>query len=137
MNKSQILILILFLFSGKLLAQDQDSVTQMKEYRKTFLFYKHLYKAADSLDKNAQIGFLNNDIYRVSDSLDKLHSQEYFLKAGKLLASDHLNEASFIFYLGRLRYRYYNSVNPNYKESEDGALLGALTYQLGEPIDMF
>ncbi|MCO5948998.1 hypothetical protein [Mucilaginibacter flavidus] len=73
----------------------------------------------------------------MADSLDRLHPLEYFTKAGKLLASNNLNEASFIFYLGSLRYRYYNSVNPSYKESEDGALFASLNYAVGEPFYMF
>ncbi|MFN4364770.1 hypothetical protein [Chryseobacterium hispalense] len=36
-----------------------------------------------------------------------------------------------------MRFRYYNSANPDYQASGDGALLGSLKYVIGEPINMY
>jgi len=127
-------MLLILSFSTKLSAQ--DNVSEYKSERKAILGYKKFYKYADSIGKNGQTGFIEKDVYRVADSLDNLHPAEYFTKAAKLMGSYKLNEASFIYYLGYLRYEYYNSVNPAYKDSGDGALFASLHYQLGEPLLM-
>jgi hypothetical protein len=47
------------------------------------------------------------------------------------------NDAAFLYYLGRLRYRYYNAVNPAYEASGDGALLGSFEYIFGETLNLY
>jgi hypothetical protein len=99
--------------------------------------YKKIYKAADSITTSGKIGVLDNNIFSVANSLDLKHPMEYFKSSGEYLKDHKYNEASFLFYLGYLRYKYYNSSNPDYQAGNDGALLGSFSMVMGEPINMY
>lgn len=126
---------ILFI-SARTFAQD-DSLETQKQMTKELLFYKDIYRYADSCDKVKSQDILPKRAFAIADSLDKLDPVNYFYEAGSLMAKRQYNEASFVFYLGMLRFRYYNSADPDYKPSDGGALLASLETTLGEPIRMY
>ena len=99
--------------------------------------YKRLFNYADSLTIRGNVGQISDDLVKRSETLDNGRPVDYFLTAVKMLDKGYYNDASFLYYLGDLRYRYYNSVNPKYAESEDGALLASFNYALGEPIGYY
>ena len=99
--------------------------------------YKSIFKTADSLKNSGKILVIDNTIYQVAKELDKQHPQKFFEKSAEYLAQSKFNEASFLYYVGLMRYRYYNLTNPNYQDSNDGALLGSLKYAIGEPVNMY
>ena len=99
--------------------------------------YKNIYTQADSLIKTGKISNIDSTITEVANELDKEHPSKFFETAGQLLTESKFNEASFIYYLGLMRYRYFNSVNPDYQVSGDGALLASMKYVMGEPINMY
>jgi hypothetical protein len=99
--------------------------------------YKHLYQTADSLNKIGHPFAVDSLTFRNAKQLDREHPAKYFEKTGELLKNSKYNDAAFIYYLGLLRYRYYNTVNPKYQASGDGALGASLQYALGEPINLY
>ncbi|MBL7818034.1 MAG: hypothetical protein JNL70_23695 [Saprospiraceae bacterium] len=99
--------------------------------------YEKMYTTADSLKKTNKIGFLESFVFEIADSLDNGHPSAYFIKSGELLAKAKYNEASFLYYLGYLRYRFYNLTNPTYKISDDGALYTSFKSIIGEPINIY
>jgi len=99
--------------------------------------YKNIYTTADSLIKSGQIKNIDSTVFNTANELDKGHPSIFFETAGELLSESKFNEASFIYYLGLMRYRYFNSVNPDYQASGDGALLASMKYVMGEPINMY
>jgi hypothetical protein len=62
---------------------------------------------------------------------------KYFEKAGELLKTNQLNDAVFLYYLGVLRYKFYNSANPDNKASGDGAAAASLQYIFGEIVNLY
>ncbi|HSC39121.1 MAG TPA: hypothetical protein VLD19_14665, partial [Chitinophagaceae bacterium] len=80
---------------------------------------------------------MSDDVFRLADSLDKIHPAGYFMKAGELMKKMQLNEAAFLYFVGNLRFRYYNAANPGYQASGEGALLASLRSVLGEPIGLY
>jgi hypothetical protein len=119
----------------------QDSllvkISNYKKERADILANQNIYKYADLLTKNHRIGAIDTDTYRIADSLDKLHPRFYFNKANELIKQSKLNDASFIYYLGCLRYKYYNAINPYVKAADDGTLFSALQSVVGQPINMY
>jgi len=99
--------------------------------------YKNIYRTSDSLKLTGNIKDIDSTIFKTAINLDKQHPSKFFETSGELLAKAKFNEASFIYYLGLMRFRYYNSVNPDYQPSGDGALLGSLKYVMGEPVNMY
>lgn len=100
------------------------------------IYYK-LYNSADSLKIPGKIGKINPATYRIADSLDALHPTAYYEKAADYLGKSKFNDAAFLYFVGNSRYKYFNSVNPDYQASGDGALKTALGAMLGEPIGMY
>jgi hypothetical protein len=100
-------------------------------------FYTEIYQNADSLTIKDKVGVLENQVYKIADSLSEKHPMEYFNTSAEYLKERKFNEASFLYYLGYFRYKYFNSSNPNYQASGDGALAGAFSSMLGEPIKMY
>jgi len=101
-------------------------------------FYKKIYKTADSLIAIGQISTIDTiSVYSKAKEQDEKHPSGFFEVSGNLLKLSNYNEAAFIYYLGILRYRYYNSANPEYVPSADGALLGSMKYIYDEPINMY
>lgn len=99
--------------------------------------YTEIYQNADSLTIKEKVGVLENQVYKVADSLSKNHPIGYFETSAEYLKLKKFNEASFLYYVGYFRYSYFNSSNPNYKASGDGALAGSLSSMLGEPIKLY
>lgn len=100
-------------------------------------FYKKIYTIADSLIKIGEIKKIDSAVFETAGALDKVHPAQFFQKGLELLAEYKFNEGSFIYYLGVMRYRYYNAVNPEYQRSGDGALLASLMYMVGDPVNMY
>jgi len=99
--------------------------------------YKKLYTIADSLNKSGHPFSVDNLTTQKVKSLDKQHPAKYFEEAAELYKDAKYNDAAFVYYLGLLRYRYYNSANPKYQASGDGALAASLQYVTGEPINLY
>lgn len=126
------LCLLLFVrsFSQQAGSPEEMERSQIQELRLLFHY-------ADSINKLGKPGKLDSSVFVAAGRLDKGHPAAYFERAAELAKQKRLNEACFLFYLGRLRYQYYNSVNPHYKSSEDGALAASLTYMLGEFLNLY
>ena len=99
--------------------------------------YKKLYKTADSLNKIGQPFTVDSLTFENAKGLDREHPAKYFEKAGELFKNSKYNDAAFIYYLGLLRYKYYNAVNPKYQAGSDGALAASLQYVFGEMINLY
>lgn len=99
--------------------------------------YFKMYAIADSMDRIDSIHKIDPIAFKIADSLSATHPSSYFHSATSLMSDGKYDEAAFVFYVGRYRYRYYNSINPNYKPGEDGALLASFGYTLGEPIGLY
>lgn len=98
---------------------------------------KREYRIADSLNAVGKISQFDTTIYKIADSLNNCHPIGYFNVAAELLNQSKFNEAAFLYYLGNLRFRYYNSVNPDYQPSGDGALFASLKSVMGDPINIY
>ena len=133
MTKFKILLLLAFLFSSKYIHAQDDSLLGVKQIP----LYKNLYHCSDSLNKKGPIWELSDDVFRLADSLDNIHPAGYFIKAGELMGKMQLNEAAFLYFVGYLRFRYYNAANPGYKNNDDGALLASYYSVPGEPIGWY
>ncbi|HYI77483.1 MAG TPA: hypothetical protein VEW65_07660 [Chryseolinea sp.] len=101
------------------------------------MIYERLFNYADSLTIRGKVGQMSEEVVEIAKTLDKGRPVEYFLTAVKMMDKGRYNDASFLYYLGDLRYRFYNSVNPKYSESHDGALLASFQNALGEPIGYY
>ena len=99
--------------------------------------YKIIFHYADTVSINTPKGILSSNIHKSVETLDKAHPAGFFENAGKLLSAGKFNDASFVYYIGYFRYRYFNSANTQYKSSDDGALFGSLASVIGEPINLF
>lgn len=99
--------------------------------------YKNLYKTADSLNSLGRPFSIDSMTKVEVRQLDNEHPAKYFEKAVELIKTNQFNDAAFLYYLGMLRYRFYNSVNPNYEASGDGALAASLHYVVGETINLY
>jgi hypothetical protein len=99
--------------------------------------YKKIYQTADSLKKTGHILDFDNSVFKIASKLDKQHPSKFFEASGELLAKSKFNEAAFLYYLGLMRFRYYNSVNPEYQASGDGALVASLKSVIGEPVNLY
>ncbi len=121
-----IIVAVLFLFINGFASGQEDLIAQ-----------KNIFRLADSLNACGQINRFDTAIFKVADSLNNCHPLGYFQVAGELMNKSKLNEAAFLYYLGVLRYRYFNSVNPKYQASEDGALFGALKSVMGNSINIY
>lgn len=92
--KNIINIALLLLLSYSSLGQDLDSI------------YVKFYKYSDALTTNKTIGKLDENVYGIAKQLNTLHPREFINKSIELLKEDKFNEASFIFYLGNMRWKY-------------------------------
>jgi hypothetical protein len=90
-------IIILVLISNYTFSQNSDSL------------YVKLYRYSDSIKSNNKIGVLENNIYTVASKLNALHPREYLNKSLELLKQNKYNEASYIYYLGIMRWKYYEN----------------------------
>lgn len=120
-----------------ILAVGQDNGIDLLKLETEVMIYKGLFNYADSLTIRGNLGQISENLVAVARTLDKGRPVDYFQTAIKMLDNREYNDASFLYYLSDLRYRYYNSVNPKYSESGDGALLASFNYALGEPIGYY
>ena len=121
--KKILLFLSIFTISNLLTAQNQE-----------LNLFKNILQKGDSISK---IKMDTIQLFKVVNKLDKKHPAQYFDEMANYLNEEKFNEAAFLFYLGRMRYKYYNSANPKYQASNDGALLASLSMVLGEPINLY
>jgi hypothetical protein len=98
---------------------------------------RNLYHLADSLNKLGQLYVVDSAVVGRAKLLDKEHPTKYFEAIGESMKESKFNDAAFLYFVGRLRYRYYNAVNPDYQASGDGALLASLDYMFGENIKLY
>jgi len=125
--KSKPLILFLLFLSIVINLKAQD---EMVTYRK-------LFKYADSVSKTKQKIILDKGCYINLSILDNKHPTEFFNEAGNLIKDSRFNSASFIYYVGYFRYRYYNLANPGYQPDGDGAIFNSLESVFGELINLY
>lgn len=100
--------------------------------------YKNIIAKSDSLISIGKIKETDTiNLFKAAAKIDKKHPTQYFDVMATYLSENKFNEASFLFYLGIIRYKFYNSANPKYKAGDDGALLASLQVVLGEPINLY
>ena len=61
---------------------------------------------------------VDKSVFDKALQLEKRHPSEFIVEASNLFDKGKKNEASFLFYLGQLRYRYYIGAKPNIKSSD-------------------
>lgn len=123
--------LILFLFTTIFVSTFSFGQNELE-------LYKRIYRTADSLKAIGQISAIDTTLlFTNAKMLDNIHPSGFFETSGEFLTQSKFNEAAFVYYLGLMRFRYYNSANQDYQASGDGALLGSLKYVFGEPINMY
>jgi hypothetical protein len=71
------------------------------------------------------------------EEIEQLHPAAYYILAAKLFQTDQKDEAVFWFYTGQIRYRCYLAAHPDLEPSGDPALFGALSAQVGEPLNVY
>jgi len=99
--------------------------------------YSKIFSDADSINLKAGNLFIDSNTIRQAHLLDTSHPAAFFQRAAQLLNASKYNEAAFFYYVGYLRFRYYNSANNRYQPSGDGALLAALKQEIGEPLHLY
>ncbi|MFM7858071.1 MAG: hypothetical protein ACKO96_40680, partial [Flammeovirgaceae bacterium] len=119
MKQNLILIIVCLLPT---MAIGQNNGIDVVKMEKEVMTYKKLFSHADSLTTLGNVGQISDGLIEIAKSLDKRKPVDYYLKAGEMFEMGKYNDASFLYYMGDLRYRYYNSVNPKYSKSGDGAL---------------
>jgi len=130
-------IILTFIYFLPILVLGQDNGIDHVKLEKEVMTYKRLFSYADSLQIRGDVGQISENVLSISRTLDKRKPVDFFEKAAEFMDLGKYNDASFLYYLGDLRYRYYNSVNPKYSKSNDGALLASFNYALGEPIGYY
>jgi len=135
MSISKITLIVFLLTSIRSIGQNNQ--LDYENIRIELLRNKKLIQYADSINKLGQIGILSNEVLKILETLDKQHPAGFFQKAGTYLELLQPNEASFLYYTGYLRYKYYNSANPEYQIGNDGALFASLMTALQEPLTLY
>ena len=110
---------------------------QKDQFQDPYQGSKSFYRLVDSLNKLGRLYSADSNIIGKVKLLDEEHPSKYIEAIGELLKDSNLNDAAFVYYLGDLRYRYYTEVNPDYKPSDDGALLGSFESVFGGAINMY
>jgi hypothetical protein len=67
--------------------------------------------------------------------IESQHPAVYFVLARKLFEAGRKDEATFWYYAGQLRYRFYLKATPGLDPSGDPALFGSLSEVIGRPIN--
>lgn len=65
------------------------------------------------------------------------HPAEYFQQASEAFQAGDTTQATFLLYVGQLRYRAYLQANPDLEPSGDPALFGSLMDVVGQPINEY
>jgi len=130
--------LFLFLLFAKICAANaQIDSSFYKQVGEQISRTNKMVQSARSLDSTGRNGSLDSSIYKVADSIDKMHPVMFLTTVAEMLGSDHLNEAAFLYYTGRIRFGYYKAANPKYSASDDGALFASLHSMIGEYMDRY
>ncbi len=80
--------------------------------------YKRIYKTADSLKSIHKTSYIDTDsLFIKLKELEKKDPYGFFDVIDGYMLKSKFNEASFVYFLGTMRYEYYNSVNPDYNNS--------------------
>ena len=79
----------------------------------------------------------SKEVFDTALRCEKEHPTSFYTAAGSFYGKGDKYGASFLFYLGQLRYRYYVSANPDVKEDGDKAILASLNSVLGDEINFF
>jgi hypothetical protein len=90
-------ILLSFIFSTSLFAQNIDSI------------YVKFYSYSDYIKSNKKEGELNRIVLDITAKLNSQLPQKYIDEAVVLLNKGQFNEASYIFILGEMRWKYYSN----------------------------
>ena len=99
--------------------------------------YRNIFAYADTQTPESPKGEITNHALEVATQAAYDHPAGFFQAAAMLLKDGEFNNAGFVYYVGYFRYRYYNMANPDYEESNDGALFTSMRTMLGEPINLF
>ena len=99
--------------------------------------YKQLIQLADSLNQSGHHFTVSARAYDSAQKSDGQHPAAYLEAASAYIKEGGYDDAAFLYYLGMMRYSYYNSSNPNYKASNDGALASSLQYVLGGVLNIY
>ena len=79
---------------------------------------------------------VDKNVFDKALQLEKRHPSEFIVEASNLFDKDKKNEASFLFYLGQLRYRYYIGAKSKIKSS-DKETYNALQMVTGSVINVY
>lgn len=93
--------------------------------------YVKLYRYSDSIKSNNKTGVLDQNIYYEASKLNTFHPKEYLNKSLELLKQNKFNEASFMYYLGIMRWKYYENFAINNEKDI------AIKQELNEIINTF
>ena len=124
MTKAITIYILTFLISVASYGQDEVEL------------YTAIFQKSDSLKRLGHISYIDSSVFFKALDLDKQHPSKYFETAGECLKNSEFNEASFLFYLGILRFQYYNAVNPKYK-SKDGEDFWVLQFTYIELVETY
>lgn len=107
MTKHNLIIILLFFLANHLYAQ------------KEFEIYKKIYKTADSLKAIGKENYVESDsLFIKVKELEKKHPYSFLEAVDEYMLKSKFNEASFIYFVGLMRFKYYNSVNPDYNDNK-------------------
>ena len=93
---SNLILFLIFVTSAN--AQNLDSI------------YVKFYTYSDYLKSNTKAGELNASIPAITTRLNTLSPKEYINEAVVLIKKEQFNEASYIFILGAMRWKYYENL---------------------------
>jgi hypothetical protein len=74
---------------------------------------------------------------QIVQGIEGRHPAIYFVLAQKLFEAGRKDEATFWYYAGQLRYRFYLKATPGLDASGDPALFGSLSEVIGRPINEY
>ncbi|MCX5660826.1 MAG: hypothetical protein NTW19_14055 [Planctomycetota bacterium] len=80
---------------------------------------------------------LEQDPQTLKAGIESKHPATYYILARKLMSAGEKDDAVFWYYAGQLRYRYHLAANPKLEPSGDPALFGALSEDVGRPINEY
>ena len=85
-------------------------------------FTKNLYVKTDSIKRLNRQFILDSNFKIELLKLEKQHPSGFFEKFFEYLEKDKYDECAFLYFLGNVRYTYFNLTNKKYEPSGDGAL---------------
>lgn len=125
------MVLVVLLSVLKSFGQDQQ--LDYQKIKLELLKEKRVFVYADSINKIIPPFTLSKEIFKVAEELDKQNPSMFLQKALFYMDAMKWKEASFLYYTGYLRYKYFKAANPNFEIGNDGALFASLSSHM-EPI---